>query len=487
MTILNVKDSQRLEVLRQLTDADPAYYAILNRPHQDLEQRTKDLDRIFTPARGLRVRQTSTPSDDVEIETGVLLDTDGVSVIQANSGSIQTISSVPAAAAGKIRADLVYFNLQTKVAVRLAGSEVPVGTGFSSGLWPDLPSGLAGAVPLGVLYVGENIGGSVNFSDSLSGNVEGQIVDVRPSIGVLTHRFETNVANFASDVTSGSVGTSVLIARADHRHPLNVDGTAPTTVAAGTAASTGAAATYARRDHQHAVTVETNSGVLLKDSSSPSAGTTGAIVRADHRHPLNVNTGIPNVDGVGAAGAAGAYARSDHRHPLNVPSSGTPADLGAGVSATHGVAATYARSDHVHDVANVALQSAIFTLTWSASSSAMATGAIGFVPKYAIVIFGGYSGGGTNRPVMSVGVVTGTASNAKSVMAAEKADASDNDYTVSTDADSAFGQSFTAGGYISSHDTMEGNVTSFSAAGITITPTTSLTGTAFLLVVGQAQ
>lgn len=367
MSILNVKDSARLEVLRLLEPEDPAYFAILNRPHEDLEQRTKDLDRIFTPARGLRVRQTSPVSASVEVETGIILDTNGVTIESANSGAVQTIGPVPAAAAGMIRADLIYFNLLTKTAVRLAGSEVAVGSGFSDSLWPDLPVGLAGAVPLGILYVGENIGGSVDFDETITGDSEGQILDVRPAPGVLKHLFETNPANLATDVTSGAVGTLVTVVRADHRHPLNVDGTIPTTMGAGLAASVGAAATYSRRDHRHAITIEANAGVMLQDGTA-SAGSTAEIARADHRHPLNVDAVVPSLDTAGGAiGGASTYSRRDHRHPLQV-TGGNPADLVGGGAATPGVSPFYSRHDHVHAMTGVMVGRAIFGQVTSAGA-----------------------------------------------------------------------------------------------------------------------
>jgi hypothetical protein len=70
-------------------------------------------------------------------------------------------------------------------------------------------------------------------------------------------------------------------------------------------------------------------------------------------------------------------------------------------------------------------------------------------------------------------------------MAAEKADSTDNDYTVSTDTNSAFGSSLAAGGYLSNHDVMEADVTQFNSAGIIIVPTTTITGTAFVLAIGD--
>lgn len=53
-----------------------------------------------------------------------------------------------------------------------------------------------------------------------------------------------------SDSGSGVVGTANAYSREDHRHPLNVDATAPENL--GASAAAGSSATYARRDHVHA-------------------------------------------------------------------------------------------------------------------------------------------------------------------------------------------------------------------------------------------
>lgn len=310
---LNVKDTNRLETVRVLEDSDPAFYDVLNRPHVDIEQRTNDLDRIFTPARGLRVRQEIPASDSIEVESGVVVEDDGVTI---NQTSLQTIGPVTPTGAGTIRADLIYFNLDTVAAVRLAGVPVATGVGFSSGIWPDLPT-LAGAIPLAIIYVGENIGTSVSFDETITGATEGRVIDIRPAIGGRPI-FEDNVANILTDTASGSVGSSAKVARANHRHPLNVDGTVPATHGAGLAAAVGSAATYARRDHRHLITVESNPGVMLTDAASASAGSSAEIVRADHRHPLNVDGTSPAaVTAAAAVGTAATYARRDHVHAIS--------------------------------------------------------------------------------------------------------------------------------------------------------------------------
>jgi hypothetical protein len=367
---LNVKDSNRLETLRVLKETDPAFYDTLNRPHVDLEQRTNDVDRIFTPARGLRVRQEIPASDSIEVESGIVIGTDGTTLTQT---TLQTIGPVTPTAASQIRADLIYFNTATQVAVRLAGVPVGIGSGFSSALWPDLPA-LPGAIPLGILYVGENIGTTVDFDETLTGDVEGQVIDIRPAIGTSRLIFEDSAPGILSDTTSGSVGTGAKVVRSNHRHPLNVDATTPETLGADIAGAVGGAATYARRNHKHSITVETNNGAVLSDAAAASAG------------------------------SAGQFVRSDHRHPKNVPTSGVPAGLGTNFSPTHGVLSTYSPSDHIHNLP--VLETQIDWSTWTASGGAR-NFTFTFVPDCIIVLIQVAGTQIGDAPCTSVGFATG--------------------------------------------------------------------------------
>lgn len=313
MTVLNSKDStSRLENIRFLEETDPAYYVNLNRPHEDIEQRTKDLDRVFTPARGIRVRQTITASASVEIEVGIYVGTDGVNVSRSNAGAVQTIA-IPAASAGQRRADLIYFNLAAGVAVRIAGTEVHTSTAFSPSLWPSLPSGLQGSIPLGILYVSDV---PAVFNETISTDIAGRIIDVRPAPGANKTIFSSAIP--LTDVTSGSVGTSPLTSRADHRHSLNVDATVPETLDGVKTASPGDSATYARRNHVHALSMEAVIGNILTDISGGSLGSGGKLSHSNHRHPLNVDATNPaDISQTAASpGDSATYARRNHVHKL---------------------------------------------------------------------------------------------------------------------------------------------------------------------------
>jgi hypothetical protein len=300
-----------MEVVRMLQESDPNFYRMLNRPHEDVEQRTKDLDRIFTPARGLRVRQVIPASSDVEVEIGIYIDPNGTTIRRSNTGSIQTIA-VPASSAGQIRADLIYFNLTTGLAVRLAGSEVPSGGGFSTALWPDLPSGLAGSIPLAILYVDESL---TFYDETIVTDVAGRIIDIRPAIGANRSLFSTGTP--PSDVAGGAPGTSPTMSRGDHRHERNVDVTVPETLDGVKAAAAGIAATYAIRDHIHPISVESNAANIQPDGVA-SVGSGANLVKANHVHPRNTDATLPaNVSTVAAvSGAAATYAKRDHVHLL---------------------------------------------------------------------------------------------------------------------------------------------------------------------------
>lgn len=481
MTVLNNKDSDRLEVVRPITDSDPIFFPILNRPHEDIEQRTKDLDRIFTPARGLRVRQTSTASTSVEVEVGIYLSTDGVTVNRSNSGSVQTIP-IPASGAGQRRIDLIYFNLTTGVAARVASAEFPVATSFDFSLRPDLPAGVD-SVPLALLYVDET---PTPFDETITTEDAGKITDVRPAIGADRPLFSTSAP--PSDTTSGSAGSATTVSRSDHRHVLNVDGTVPVALDI-SAASAGVSSLYARRDHKHDLDVETTAGNIQSDGTA-AVGSSTKVVRSDHVHPLNVNDGIvPSSDTPGGAvGLQPTYARTDHRHPINVPTSGLPAALGNAIAATQGALNTYSRSDHVHDVTNLVLQQTVNTMSWSNDATSKTTGALGFEPAFAIVLFVGYrNSSGSDRPVHSVGVLTGTGSQAKSTSSTNSGSGSSSLWTASPDFDSAGGGPTLSGGFVSSHSDWELDATVFSSAGVTLDPTAAITGSAILLIVGQEQ
>ncbi len=453
--ILNVKDSQRLEVLRQYVEADPAFFDTLNRPHVDMEQRTKDLDRIFTPARGFRVRQEIPVSDSVEVEIGIIVSSDGTTI---NQTTLQTIGPVTPTAGGQIRADLIYFNLDTEVAVRLAGVPVASGSGFSPALWPDLPA-IAGAIPLGILYVGENIGVTVDFDETLTGAVEGEIIDIRPAIGTSRPIFEDVAANILTDVASGAAGSSGKVARADHRHPLTVDAFDPAVLAAGATPTPGGIDAYARRDHRHDILVELAAGALRQD-------------------------------GTASAGSAGQFVRSDHIHPLNVALAGLPAPLSALLAATLGSAVDYSRTDHRH--ALPAFQTSIVQQNWVASSTSR-NFVFGFGPSIIIAI-GGFAATSPNNgvsPSAFVGFANLDIAQAIVQMSVGwLLTAGGGDINLD-----GMGMSNTRIGYVPAHFTQPDgtgtnasvatfNVTNFGSS-TTILPTTTVTGSIMLIAVAM--
>ena len=229
MPPLGIKDPSRMETTRFHTATDPLFWSIDNRPLGDIEQRTKDLDRIFTPARGFRPRQTIASSGNIQVEAGVYV-SGGTTI---NQVALST-TAIPAAGAGNIRIDLLWFNLTTGAIVRTAGAEILLGGGFAACVKPSLPAS-AGGVPIAYVYVDA---GPTAFDESIAVNTAGCIVDIRPGIGFHPgYLFEITNANILSDVVSGSAGSSAKIVRADHRHNLNVDATNPAQLSASAAAT----------------------------------------------------------------------------------------------------------------------------------------------------------------------------------------------------------------------------------------------------------
>lgn len=360
-TVEGNKDTRKLETVRDYEHTDPVYYDVLNRPYVDLRERTVDLDRILTPGRGLRVRQEIPVSASVEVETGWYVDNTGAAVEYAGT----VIGPVAAAAAGNRRIDLVWLNLETGAVSAAAGTEV-----VNTTPWADIfsdPTSLKGnmpandgGVPLAYLYVDDTIGVTTDFDEGIAVDNPGHIRDARLSAGTRRRIFESQASNFASDVSGGSAGTLGTLARADHRHPLNVnDAASPELVdATATAPSAGTANQYSRSNHVHQINLLPNANVA-KDTAGGAAGSFGALVRSDHRHPANVTAAVPSTVSTLLSGSAGA---SDY----------------------------YARSDHTHSVSDVRLAAYSYTLTWAASSAAQSTGALGYQPYFALMLFNGY-------------------------------------------------------------------------------------------------
>jgi hypothetical protein len=309
MSILDNKDSQRLEILRPYQASDPLYFSVLNRPLEDLNQRDADNNSHFFPARGFRCRQTLVPSVNVEVEVGVYWVNDTTTATTA----VQTLA-IAASTLGNIRIDLVYLDLSNGVANVVAGVGVPAGGGFGTATPAPIPAN-NGVIPLAYLYVNDV---PTPFDETISINNAGHIRNIRPSLGTQLRLFENNVANLKNDVTGGALGSNFRTVRSDHQHPLNVnDASQPQVLGPSVTSDAGGDAYYARRDHRHAINKEGNAAAFQKDGVA-SAGSSANFPRADHIHPANVDAVNP-VDVSASAAAPGAslvYSRRDHVHRL---------------------------------------------------------------------------------------------------------------------------------------------------------------------------
>jgi hypothetical protein len=115
------------------------------------------------------------------------------------------------------------------------------------------------------------------------------------------------------DNTTGAVGTSNTVARADHRHAVNAGN--PVALTMGAANAPGTSANLIRSDHVHAL---------------PAAAAAVALTLA----------------GTNAQGSAATLALSDHVHAL--PATAAPAALTVGAASSAGASTSIVRADHVH-------------------------------------------------------------------------------------------------------------------------------------------
>jgi hypothetical protein len=312
MSVLWNKNSQRLENIRFYTRTDKIFYSVDNRPLWDLEQRDKDIDRIFTPARGLRVRETATTSTSFQVEEGWYLAGGVTQTLYPTT----TVGPVPATSApGQKRIDLVWFNIQSGSVVRTMGTEAVAysATVGAAGGPPAVP-GNSGAVPLAHLYVDNT---PTAFSEQVVTAAAGRILDVRPAPGTSAALFETAAGNLVKDTTGGNIGALYTHPRADHAHPLNANATVPAVLSVNTAGIPGVGTLYPLVDHVHTVTVEGNVARLQQDGSA-SVGILGEAVRSDHIHPLNADAVVPSDISrtTPLTGAAVVYSLRDHVHKL---------------------------------------------------------------------------------------------------------------------------------------------------------------------------
>lgn len=311
MSILNNKDSDRLETLRPYEASDPLYFSVLNRPLEDLNQRDDDNNNHFFPARGFRCRQVTIPVGSVEVESGIYWTSDTSTATTA----VQTLV-IPAATVGNIRIDFIYLNLATGVASRATGAEILAGGGFGAAVPAAIPAN-DGIIPLAYLYVDD---GPTAFDELIPINTAGHIRDTRPALGTQLRLFENDASKFAPDGTA-ALGVRTRVPRSDHVHPSNVNNTNPATLGPSIAAAPGVSLVYPRLDHVHPVNTETDANAFMKDLPGGAPGTSVNFPRSDHQHALNVDAVVPATISryTASTGAAAAYARRDHIH--NLPTS----------------------------------------------------------------------------------------------------------------------------------------------------------------------
>ncbi|HZL96179.1 MAG TPA: hypothetical protein VFB99_21160, partial [Vicinamibacterales bacterium] len=114
-----------------------------------------------------------------------------------------------------------------------------------------------------------------------------------------------------ADVTkaAAAVGTSLTLARSDHKHDVST--AIVGTIAVGDAAAEGSATSLARSDHVHALTAPAAPEDVTKAAAAAGVATT--VARADHKHDVSTAAAV-SVALANAEGSATSLARSDHTH-----------------------------------------------------------------------------------------------------------------------------------------------------------------------------
>ena len=314
MSIVGNKDARRMEVVRYLEEGEDMYYSVLNRPVEDVEQRTKDLNKQLRPARAFEVHQTFPASTNVQVAAGWYMQEENTKPRYWPETGDTDIIAIPAAGAATYRCDLISIHPATGVLYRSQGSvEVNWANAWTNRA--RLPKTTTGRIPLAYVYV-DDTGGVIRDTTAINNN--GHIRDVRSSFAAGRRVFEDDSSYFLSDVVSGNHGTSFKIARGDHKHPVNAGSAVPQNLSPDNVAADGTTEVYSRNDHVHSVTLETGAANLKEDVNGASVGVANKFVRSDHQHPLNVPIfGVPTpVNGgvLGDQGVSNQYARLDHRH-----------------------------------------------------------------------------------------------------------------------------------------------------------------------------
>jgi len=225
--------------------------------------------------------------------------------------------------------------------------------------------------------VRRNSGGST-YTRRRINLIEGTGVTISLSDDSTDEEVDVTISAAGSEITYGSPidlaagdtndeGTSIDVARADHRHGVPVG--APAALATDGSSDTGTATTFSRSDHRHAIptTLNTNARVGVRRNSGGSTyrrrrinlieGTNVTIGLADDSASEEVDVTI-SAPGFGSPidlaagdtndeGTSTDVARADHRHGVPV---GAPASLATDGSSSTGTATTFSRSDHRHAI-----------------------------------------------------------------------------------------------------------------------------------------
>jgi hypothetical protein len=359
MATLHDKNSARLEVVRYLRDdIDPWFAPVLNRPIEDLSQRTVDLNLIHHPARWFYAHGPSVLS--VIVDPGWLSLDYRQSPIYYPGDTVAILLSTP----GNIRIDLVYLDMLTQGVGVSQGVEVLDTTAFPT-LFADKSK--LGVLPLSsivlpICYVYVDSSATRTYTHTLPNTSAGYIRDARLAPGSGSLRFEDDVSALMPDTAGGSTGAAPHLVRIGHRHPTLYSTANPAT--------------------------------LIVDGSS-GQGSSDFYALVGHVHPLEMLTN-PLLLGYGAGSAYVGdpndytFVRGDHAHGT-IHGATTPEGVGYGIAATPGSAVEpilLSHEDHVHAVnsAGTVIVSKHFTFSWVDESDARSTGALGFTPTGAILL-----------------------------------------------------------------------------------------------------
>lgn len=453
MSILDAKDANRLETVRYLRDdIDPWFAPVLNRPLEDIRQRTVDVHTLFFPARGLYVHGPT--SESVIVDPGyVSLDYRANPSYYAG-GSVVLFPAAP----GQRRIDLVYYDAEALSVGVSSGVEVSDTTSWSA-LFADksklgiLPFGSV-VLPLAYTYVDSTPGRVYSvYTDSASA---GHIRPARLSPGAGNLLYSDLDADMLTDASGGATGSSEKLVRVGHRHPLLYNATDPPTLLVEGSSGQGSVNSYALIGHTHPLQMLNNS--LLLDSS----------------------------DGSAYIGDSNDYTfvRGDHSHP-QIHGSSLPTALEAGVAANPGSAVPpvlLAHADHEHPVSisKVKIRAKHFTLSWNNDATAKSTGAVGFTPTAAYVFGAIYAPADNTIQSISFGFAEEAGGCRGSAGRGNYGD-NDSHWGCAHDSNQIVGASTTN---INLSFSTAFNLTAWSAAGMQLTPEAALTANLNVIIVG---